>query len=374
MSAAAQRAGAAARPRGIVERLGPGNVRLLALLAVFALIVLFFASQIDHYLNARLFNRISTSVAIVAIVAVGQTFVVLTRNIDLSVGSIVGCVAYFTGLFLIAFPGTPAPLVPLVSMGMGLAFGAVNGLLVSRLGLPSIIVTLATLAIFRSLLVESSDGSSITTGSLPDWLIEFSRLDAFGIGDLRFRWLVVIAILVVIVAHVFLTRFRAGRRFYAVGSNPDAAEFAGLDAKGTVLRAFLLSGALAGLAGFLFLSRFGNITVVAGLGLELKSVGAVVVGGVNIFGGSGSVIGTLIGAALIDLIDTSLVRWELVSEFWRDAVLGFLILLAVATDTIMSRRLLRVRAKDDLGTADQEPEAAHPDAIGSAPMRGEAAT
>jgi rhamnose transport system permease protein len=142
-----------------------------------------------------------------------------------------------------------------------------------------------------------------------------------------------------------LTRTRVGRRFFAAGSNPDAAAFAGIDLRRTVLLAFLVSGACAGLGGFLFLSRFGNITVVAGLGLELKSVGAVVVGGVNIFGGSGSVLGVLLGAALIDLIDTSLVRWELVSEFWREAVLGLLILLAVAVDAALSRRLLRRKSK-----------------------------
>ncbi len=324
----------------LIERLGTNWIRILALLLVLIGIILFFSSQIDNYLNARLFNRISTSVAIIAIIAVGQAIVVLTRNIDLSVGSIVGCVAYFVGGLLAAYPNIPAMLVPFIAMGIGACFGAFNGFLVSRLKLPAIIVTLATLAIFRSILVESSDGASITTGSLPQWLIEFARTNAFTIGDFRFRWIVIIAVIVVAVAHVFLTRFRAGRQFYAVGSNPDAAEFAGINIRRTVMQAFLISGALSGLAGFIFLSRFGNITVVAGLGFELKSVGAVVVGGVNIFGGSGSVIGVLIGASLIDLLDTSLVRWDLVSEFWRDAVLGMLILVAVALDTFMSRRLL----------------------------------
>jgi rhamnose transport system permease protein len=232
-------------------------------------------------------------------------------------------------------------------MAIGACFGAVNGYLVAYLKLPAIIVTLATLAIFRSVLVESSDGTSITTASLPTWLIDFARLNAFVIGDFRIRWMVVIALLVALIAHVFLTRFRAGRQFFAVGSNPDAAEFAGINVRRVVMQAFLISGALAGLAGCLYLARFGNITVVAGLGLELKSVGAVVVGGVNIFGGSGSIIGVMLGATLIDLLDTSLVRWALVSEFWRDAVLGMLILLAVAMDTFMSRQLLARRNKAD---------------------------
>lgn len=321
-------------------RIPLGTLRILVLLAVFVATVLFFASQIDGYLNARLFNRISGSVAVIALIAVGQAFVVLTRNIDLSIGSVVGCTAYFTGGILIAYPDLPPPLVPLLAMAIGALFGAVNGFLVARFRLPSIIVTLATLALFRSILVQSSDGSSITTDRLPTWLTEFATTNAFAVGDLQIRWIVVISLIVVVTAHLFLTRFRAGRTFFAIGSNPDAAAFAGLNAGRTIFLAFVISGALAGLAGFMFLSRFGNITVVAGLGLELKSVGAVVVGGVNIFGGSGNVLGVLIGAALIDLIDTSLVRWELVSEFWREAVLGLLILLAVAADTLLMRRLL----------------------------------
>lgn len=317
-----------------------GTLRILVLLAVFAATVLFFASQIDGYLNARLFNRISGSVAVIALIAVGQAFVVLTRNIDLSIGSVVGCTAYFTGGILIAYPNLPPPMVPLLAMSIGALFGAFNGFLVARFRLPSIIVTLATLALFRSILVQSSDGSSITTDRLPPWLTEFATQNAFTLGELQIRWIVIVSILVVLTAHIFLTRFRAGRTFFAIGSNPDAAAFAGINAGRTIFLAFVLSGALAGLAGFMFLSRFGNITVVAGLGLELKSVGAVVVGGVNIFGGSGNVLGVLIGAALIDVIDTSLVRWELVSEFWREAVLGLLILLAVAADTLLMRRLL----------------------------------
>lgn len=324
----------------IKKKLGPNGQRVAILALVLLAMLLFFSTQIQNYLNARLFVRVSTSVSIIALIAVGQAVVVLTRNIDLSIGSVVGCSAYFLGGILAVYPYLHPIVVVGLAMGIGACFGLVNGLLVSRLGLPSIIVTLATLALFRSILVESSDGTSITTANLPMWLTEFARMNAFVIGGFKVRWMVVVALGVAIGMHLFLTRVRAGRQFYAVGSNPDAATFAGIDMKRTVLMAFLISGALAGLAGFMFLARFGNITVVAGLGLELKSVGAVVVGGVNIFGGSGSVIGVLLGATMIDLLDSSLVRWELVSEFWREAVLGMLILLAVAMDTVLSRRLL----------------------------------
>ncbi len=332
--------------RAILLRIAPQTLRVLALLLVLALVLLFFSTQIDNYLNGRLFNRISSSVAIMALIATGQTIVILTRNIDLSVGSIVGFTAFAAGSLITNYPELSPVVLVLFSLTVGAAFGAVNGLLVAFAGVPAIIMTLATLALFRSLLVEFSDAKSITSTNLPAWLVQFPNTPLLEFGRLQLRAGFVSAVAVVILIHVMLSRFRPARRFYAVGSNPEAAEMAGINTRGTVFSAFVLCGALAGLAGFMFLARFGNITVVAGLGFELKSVAAAVVGGVNIFGGSGTVAGALIGAILVDLIDTSLVRWQLVSEFWREAVLGALILLAVATDALVMRRLVRLRATE----------------------------
>lgn len=329
----------------MLDRLSPQMLRTLALLAVLVLTVLFFASQIDNYFNARLFNRISSSVAIMALIACAQTLVILTRNIDLSIGSVVGFTAFATGNMVSANPDIHPVLLALYAMAIGAGFGVVNGLLVAYARVPSIIVTLATMAIFRSLLVEYSDAKSITSDALPQWLVDFPNTPVFEIAGVEFRAAFVTAVLIVFAVHVILTRFRPARRLFAVGSNPEAAEMAGIDLRKTVFTAFVAAGALAGLAGMFFLARFGNITVVAGLGFELKSVAAAVVGGVAIFGGSGSVIGALIGAILVDLIDTSLVRWEIVSEFWREAVLGALILTAVAVDQILGRRLLAFRIR-----------------------------
>jgi rhamnose transport system permease protein len=144
---------------------------------------------------------------------------------------------------------------------------------------------------------------------------------------------------------------------YAVGSNPDAARQAALPVERVILGAFVASGALAGLAGFLFLSRFGTITVNAGNGLELQSVAAAVVGGVNIFGGSGTLGGSLLGALLINLLDLSLLRVPGLSEFWRDAVLGTLILTAVAVDFLLGKRIGRITSR-----ARGRPSAGVPDA------------
>lgn len=329
----------------LMDRIGPQTLRLLALLIVLVLVLAFFAAQIPNYLNGRLFNRISSSVAIIALIACGQTLVILTRNIDLSVGSIVGFTAYATGMLIFALPELNPLLLAGFSMALGAAFGAVNGMLVAYARVPAIIVTLGTMAIFRSMLVELADGASINTSMLPQWLVNFPNQRLLEIGRLQVRAGFALALAVVVATHVALARLRAARRLYAVGSNPEAAEMAGIDARRVVLWAFVLSGALTGLAGFLFLARFGNITVVAGLGFELQSVAAAVVGGVNIFGGSGLILGAFLGAILVNVIDTSLVRWQLVTEFWREAVLGALILVSITADQLVTRRLARLRTK-----------------------------
>lgn len=328
----------------VLARISPQTLRILALVSVLVLVIIFFGSQIDRYYSPRLFNRISTSVAIMALLATGQSLVVLTRNIDLSVGSIVGFTAFAVGDLITDYPGINPVIAVAAAIALGAVFGAINGALVAFGRIPAIIVTLGTLAIYRSLLVEYSDAKSIITANLPEWLLALPRTNVFSIGNLDVRLTFFVAVVVVIGVHFALTRLRIGRTFYAVGSSPEAAVVAGINSTRVVFLAFVLCGCLAGLAGFMFLARFGNITVVAGLGLELKSVAAVVVGGINIFGGSGTVIGSLLGAVLVDLIDTSLVRWQLVSEFWREAVLGFLILIAVSVDAIFMRRLLAWRS------------------------------
>ncbi len=329
----------------MLQKIAPQTLRIIALLAVLVLITLFFTTQIEGFLSGRLFNRISSSVAIMALVATGQTLVILTRNIDLSVGSVVGFVAFAAGSMITNHPDLSPAVLLAYSAALGAGFGLINGLLVAYARVPSIIVTLATMALFRSTLVEFSDGKSITTDNLPAWLTDFPNMVVFALGQMEFRAGFCASVLVVIVAHLAMTKLRAARQLYAVGSNPEAADLAGIDAARVVLVAFVLSGVMAGLAGFMFLARFGNITVVAGMGFELKSVASAVVGGVNIFGGSGSVIGAFLGAILVDLLETGLVRWAVVSEFWREAVLGTLILAAVATDTIISRRLTKARAE-----------------------------
>jgi rhamnose transport system permease protein len=330
------------------RRFQPDQIRELITLLLIILVLLFFGTQIDNYYSARFFNRISTSVAIIAVVAVGQTLVFLTENFDLSVGSVVGFTAYFVGQQLTHNNDIAPAVAVLMAVGIGAMMGSVNGLLVAYGRVPSVIVTLGTLAIYRTILVEFSDAQTVLTADLPEWILALPRANIFSLGDLDLRLMVGVMIVVVIVFQLMLKYLPYGRRLYAIGSNPDAARVAGFPSQRIVFLAFVLCGALAGLAGFMFLARFGNITVVAGLGIELASIAAVVVGGVSNAGGIGTAVGALLGAILIDLIDNSLIRWLEISEFWRDALLGLLILLAVAADAVIMNRLRNIWARGEL--------------------------
>ncbi len=288
----------------IRRRFQPEQIRELVLIALIIGILLFFGTQIENYFSPRTFTRISTSVAVIAVVAVGQTLVILTRNIDLSVGSIVGFTAYVVGTILSINNDIPPVMVVLMAIAMGAVMGSINGLLVAYGRVPAIIVTLGTLAIFRTVLVEISGANSVLTNELPRWLVNLPPVNAFTLGPLDIRLLFFMAVVVVIVFQLVVSYLPWGRRLYAIGSNPDAARVAGFPAQRIIFTAFVLSGALAGLGGFMFLARFGNITVVAGQGVELQSVAAAVVGGVSTNGGCGTPFGALLGAILIDVLDS----------------------------------------------------------------------
>jgi rhamnose transport system permease protein len=333
----------------------PEQVREFSLLLLIIVAVLVFGQLIDGYYTSRTFNRIASSVAVITIVAVGQTLVVLTRNIDLSVGSIVGCTAYFVGTLIAANNDLNPLLAVAAAVALGGLMGAVNGALVAWGRVPAIIVTLGTLAIYRGLLVDLSGARTVTTDSLPLWLIDLPRLNLISIGDLEIRALFMLALAIVLIFQFGTSYLTFGRRFYAIGSNPEAATLIGLPMQRIVFIAFVLSGALAGLAGFVTLARFGNITVEAGRGLELQVVAAVVVGGVNIFGGSGTVMGAMLGAIMIGILEQSLFRLQ-ISEFWRDALLGLLILMAVASDAVILERLRALWARADLKLIAKPPD------------------
>lgn len=322
----------------LLRHLRPEQFRELILLLITMGALLFFWTQIPNYFDPRSVNRLTVGFAIPLVVAVGQMMVVLTRNIDLSVSSVVGLSAYVVGTFLSHHSVSPW-IAALLAIAIGIGLGAINGLLVAYGGVPAIITTLGTLALYRVVLVEISGAKTVTTNDLPTWIegLPSKALVTFQRYDLRL--MPAIALTVLICGHLVLRYLPFGRRLYAIGSNPDAARMAGLPAQRDVLLAFVICGGLAGLGGFLYLIRFGNITVTAAQGLELQVIAAVVVGGVSTLGGQGTMFGVFLGVLLIEVLQQSLLRWAGVSEFVKDAILGLLILVAITVDAVLLGRL-----------------------------------
>lgn len=339
----------------LLRRLRPSQVRELITLLIIVAIILFFSTQLSNYLTGRTFNRITTDFPIIAVVAVGQLLVVLTRNLDLSVGSQVALVAWATGWIATEVPELNPFLLVAMAMGMGVIMGGINGVIVAFGRVPAIITTLATLAIYRSVLITFAEGQTIVTRGLPSWIVNFPGTTLFQIDQFDLRLIFLVALLVVAIVQLMLTFLPYGRRLFAIGSNPDGARMVGLPVQRDVFLAYLGCGALAGLGGLMQMAKFGTITVDSARGLEMAVIAAVVVGGANIFGGSGSAIGVMLGALLIAVLDLSLARWIGISDFMRDFLLGMLILLAVAGDVVVNQRLqrfwLRARRRDEARAA-----------------------
>jgi rhamnose transport system permease protein len=322
----------------LLRHIRPEQFRQLILLLITIGALLFFWTQIPNYFDPRSVNRLTVGFAIPLVVAVGQMMVVLTRNIDLSVSSTVGLSAYVVGTFLTKHETSPWVAAAL-AMLIGVGLGAINGLLVAYGGVPAIITTLGTLALYRVVLVEISGAKTVTTNDLPAWMSGLPSKAIFSVGDYDLRLMPAIALVVLICGHLVLRYLPFGRRLYAIGSNPEAARVAGIPAQRDVFLAFVICGGLAGLGGFLYLIRFGNITVTAAQGLELQVIAAVVVGGVSTLGGQGTMFGVLLGVVLIEILQQSLQRWAGLSEFVKDAILGLLILIAITVDALLLERL-----------------------------------
>jgi rhamnose transport system permease protein len=264
--------------------------------------------------------------------------VIITRGIDLSVGSTIGLTAMMVSFTVVSFPVVSGPAALLLGMGLGAVLGSFNGLIIAGGGVPPIIATLGTLSIYRGLVFLYSGGTWINAFEMPPSFREIAKGTPLGVPNL-----ILFAIAAAGAVFLFLTYTRTGRNIYAVGSNPDAARFAGIPIQRTIFLVYLLSGVLCGLAGVLWASRFEAAQTNTAMGFELQTVAAPVVGGVNIFGGSGSVLGVILGAFLLGIINNALTLGK-ISPFWQLAAQGLLILLAVITDATISRRLQRIVA------------------------------
>jgi rhamnose transport system permease protein len=310
-------------------------VRFRELGIVLALVIVIGGTTLDNhlFLSAANVQQILAGSAIIALLAIGETIVIITRNVDLSIGSILGISAYATGVLYVHHPDVALPIVFLLALAIGAVCGVVNGLIVTVGRVPSLVVTLGTLYIIRGIDGAWAGGNQVNASMLPESFNKIGYATVLGIPYLG--W---IAIVAVAVATYAMRSFRTARDFYAIGSDPDAARLAGIPVGSRVFLAFVLSGAIAGVTGALWLSLYASVDAIAGVGYEFQVIAAVVVGGVAIFGGSGTVLGAALGALLLYTINTALVVVN-VSSFWSMALAGALLLAAIAFDRLVALRV-----------------------------------
>jgi rhamnose transport system permease protein len=304
----------------------------LAILALVAAIAWRFPSFVRPANLASVFN----DTAILVILALGQMAVILTRCIDLSMAANLALCGMVVAMLNAAAPSVPVPLLIALAILLGAGLGALNGLLVWRLAIPPIVVTLGTLTIYRGLIFVLSGGAWINAHQMSDAFKALPRAEWLGLPVLS--W---IAVAVVALMAAMLTRTPLGRAFYAVGCNPTAAVYTGIDVGRTRFAAFTLAGAIAGLSGYLWVSRYAVAYVDIAGGFELQVIAACVIGGVSIAGGIGSAAGAVLGALFLGVIKNALPVVN-ISPFWQLAISGGAILIAVAANARAEGRAERI--------------------------------
>jgi rhamnose transport system permease protein len=308
--------------------------RELSLVLILIAMIGLVALQASQVLSSDNLTDVSILAAVIAVAAIGEALVVITRNVDLSVEATMGLVA-FAVAGVLSNGLLPVPLAMLFGVGLGLVLGMVNGVIVAVFRVPSIVATLGTLSIYRGIDFLIAGGKQVTATQLPAGYTAMARATVLGIPVFV---LVAVAIAVVFAAILRMTNF--GRSVYAVGSNPEGAAILGIRAGLVTFVVFSVAGLLGGIAGVMWGILFGTINATSATGVTLQVVAAVVVGGVNIFGGSGTVIGAALGALFLTFIGNALILVRL-SQFWLQALYGLVILIAVALDAVLVRQFQR---------------------------------
>ena len=305
----------------LLRRLRHSRDAGLALLT--ALLLLALAARFSAFRDVASLAGLFDDTAILILLALGQMLVIVTRGIDLSVAANVALSGMAVALLNHAHPALPVPLLVLLATLLGLLLGLCNGLLVWRLGMPPIVVTLGTMAIFRGAVYLLSGGAWVTSDKMTPAFQSLMRHTALGLTLLS--WL---ALLAVAMLALWLHYARTGRRLYMAGGNPSAAAYLGIEAGRMQCLAFTVSGALAGLCGYLWVTRYAVAYTDVAQGFELQVIAACVIGGVSVAGGVGTVAGVLLGCLFLGLIRNALPLAG-ISPFWQMAVSGAVITVAV---------------------------------------------
>ncbi|MBT2445168.1 ABC transporter permease [Streptomyces sp. ISL-36] len=307
------------------------RMRELAILVVFLVMIAVTQAGNSEFLSEQGIKDLLLNATILVLVATGQSLVVITRNVDLSVGSTMGISAFAAGTYLQG--GGDSVVAVTLAVLLGIGFGLINGLLVSLGQVPALVVTLGTLYVIRGIDSIWVGSRQITAADLPEGFVDFGSGGISAVPHLA-----LIALAVLVATAYYLKHYGGGRELYAIGSNPEAARLAGIPLRKRILIAYTVCGALAGLAGALYLARFGNVDSATGSGYELTVVSAVVVGGVVFTGGSGSVYGAALGALLLTSVNSVLPALG-VSSVWVLAINGVLLILAIAVDRVVALRM-----------------------------------
>ncbi len=316
--------------------------RELAVGIVLVLLVLATTAKNHEFLfSTDGWRDLLVTPSLLLLLAIGQMVVSVTRNVDLSVGSTLGLTAYLVGRIFQTHPHTPVILIFVIGAVFGALLGLVNGVLVTLGKVPALVITLGTLYIYRGIFLSWAGSNRINASDMPNGFLKLGTKQILSIPVL-----LVIAVVLLVIVGYYLRTARGGRELYAIGSAPEAAELYGLSVRRRILAAFVLSGAMAGLAGVVYDARYGTVSSGAGYGMELQAVGAAVIGGVAIFGGSGTVWGAAIGAFLLVTINRALPLLG-IQDFWQQAVVGALIIGAITLDRVLAlrreRRLTQAR-------------------------------
>ncbi len=314
---------------------------IVAILVMTGLIAVRFPAFISPRNLASVFNDTS----ILIILALGQMMVILTRCIDLSIAANLAMTGMIVGLINVYAPGLPIPLLLVIAIACGAALGAINGLLVWKLDIPSIVVTLGTMTIFRGVIYLLRDGKWVNAHEMSDSFKAFSRDIVVLFPNMS--W---IAVVIMLIMWVVMTRTALGRSLFAIGGNPVASVYVGINVGQMRFYAFSICGALAGLCGYLWVSRYAVAYVDIANGFELDVVAACVIGGISISGGIGSVGGAILGALFLGIMKNALPVIN-VSPFWQMAISGAVIIIAVAFNARAERKKGRIILKSAEGSA-----------------------
>ncbi len=317
-----------------VKKFFSTNIREISLLIVMMVIAIFVEYRSGgNFLTAENLSDMFTETSVLAICAVGMMFVMVTGGIDLSIGAIMALGAMAGCSVLKNNPGIPTIAVVTIAMAVGTVSGFLNGVLVSKLKILPIIATLGTMNIYRGITYLVANGSWVKQQEMGSNFLSLATGKVLGINNL-----ILIALVVYIAAAFFMTQTRAGRKIYAVGNSEESARVSGIKTDNTLILVYTLLGVIAGLAGTLYVCKYGVAQGETCTGYEMNVIAACVLGGVSVNGGTGRVPGVLLGAVLLGILNNAMPLIH-VSSFWQEAIRGLIILLSIAANSLIQRNV-----------------------------------